>query len=80
MMNFADFATKVSEDARLSDLIDRYDMDPTAMTDDDVSEIVARSAQIGDDLDDYPEDDYYEDCDNLEMGFDPYMGCYSDDC
>ncbi len=27
-----------------------------------------------------PEDDYYEDWDNLEMGFDPYMGCYSDDC
>ena len=25
-------------------------------------------------------DDYYEDWDNLEMGFDPYMGCYSDDC
>ena len=32
------------------------------------------------DYDDYPEDDYYEDWDNLEMGFDPYMGCYSDDC
>ena len=29
---------------------------------------------------DYPEDSYYEDWDNLEMGFDPYMGCYSDDC
>lgn len=29
---------------------------------------------------DYPEDDCYEDWDNLEMGFDPYMGCYSDDC
>ena len=28
----------------------------------------------------YPEDDYYEDWDNLECGFDPYMGCYSDDC
>ena len=25
-------------------------------------------------------DDYYEDWDNLECGFDPYMGCYSDDC
>ena len=24
--------------------------------------------------------DYYEDWDNLECGFDPYMGCYSDDC
>lgn len=30
--------------------------------------------------DDYPDDDHYEDWDNLEMGFDPYMGCYSDDC
>jgi hypothetical protein len=29
---------------------------------------------------DYDSDDYYEDWDNLEMGFDPYMGCYSDDC
>ena len=29
---------------------------------------------------DYPEDDFYENWDNLEMGFDPYMGCYSDDC
>ena len=29
---------------------------------------------------DYDCDDYYEDWDNLEMGFDPYMGCYSDDC
>ena len=29
---------------------------------------------------DYPEGEIYEDWDNLEMGFDPYMGCYSDDC
>lgn len=26
---------------------------------------------------DYPE---YEEYADLEMGFDPYMGCYSDDC
>ena len=31
-------------------------------------------------IEDYPEDDWYEDWDNLECGFDPYMGCYSDDC
>ena len=24
--------------------------------------------------------DYYEDDDDLECGFDPYMGCYTDDC
>ena len=24
--------------------------------------------------------DYYDNPDNLEMGFDPYMGTYSDDC
>ncbi len=30
--------------------------------------------------DDYPEDDYYEDWDNLEVGFNPYMGCYDFDC
>ena len=27
-----------------------------------------------------PCNDFYEDQDSLEMGFDPYMGCYSDDC
>ena len=32
------------------------------------------------DPEDYPESDYYEDWDHIEMGFDPYMGCYSDDC
>ena len=37
-------------------------------------------ASMPDPEDDYPEDDYYEDWDNLECGFDPYMGCYSDDC
>lgn len=26
------------------------------------------------------EDDYYENDDDLECGFDPYMGCYTDDC
>ena len=26
------------------------------------------------------EDDYYEDDDALECGFDPYCGCYTDDC
>ena len=25
-------------------------------------------------------DPHYENQDALEMGFDPYMGCYSDDC
>ena len=24
--------------------------------------------------------DYYENQDNLEIGFDPYAGCYTDDC
>lgn len=23
---------------------------------------------------------YYEDDESLEVGFDPYLGCYSDDC
>lgn len=26
------------------------------------------------------EEDYYEDDDDLECGFDPYCGCYTDDC
>lgn len=25
-------------------------------------------------------DDYYEDWDQYEVGFDPYLGCYTDDC
>ena len=30
---------------------------------------------------DLPKDDDFEESDfDLEMGFDPYMGCYSDDC
>lgn len=29
--------------------------------------------------DDEEDDEDYDDCD-YEMGFDPYMGCYSDDC
>lgn len=37
-----------------------------------------------DDDDDYTEDDdegdYEEELYDIEMGFDPYMGCYSDDC
>lgn len=31
-------------------------------------------------LDDTPDDPFYEDWDNLECGFDPYSGCYTDDC
>ena len=32
------------------------------------------------DCDEDPISDYYEDWDNLDRGFDPYMGCYTDDC
>ena len=31
-------------------------------------------------LDEYPEDDSYENWDDLECGFNPYMGCYDYDC
>lgn len=79
MMKFTEFAAKVSEDARLSDLIARYDDDPTAMSEEEIAEIVDRTDAIMDE-DDYYEDDYYEDWDNLEMGFDPYEGCYTWDC
>ncbi len=87
MMNFNDYAAKVANDARLSDLITRYDADTESLSDDELIELVNRSARIADedegidpDEDEYPETDFYEDWDNLEMGFDPYMGCYSDDC
>lgn len=32
------------------------------------------------DPEDYLDSDYDEDWDNLECGFDPYAGCYTDDC
>jgi hypothetical protein len=85
MINFIRFAVRVPEDARLSLLIAAYDDDPTSLTDDERAEMVTRFDRLADEVEDededeYPEDDYYEDWDNLEMGFDPYMGCYSDDC
>lgn len=42
------------------------------LVDGETGEVIESS----DDWDDYDED--YEP--DLEMGFDPYMGCYSDDC
>ena len=83
MMNFTAFATKVADDPRLSELIARYDNDPLSLSDDELSEMVDRSMDDDEEFDPEdgsPEDDFYEDWDNLEMGFDPYMGCYSDDC
>ena len=45
-----------------------------AICDADTGELVAtiENDDSGDDFDDY-------DCDN-DMGFDPYLGCYTDDC
>ena len=81
MINFIRFAVRVPKDARLALLIAAYDDDPASLSDDERTEMVARFDHLADEVeDDYPEDDYYEDWDNLEMGFDPYMGCYSDDC
>lgn len=76
---FANFADKAESNPRLCELADRYDTDPHSLTDEELTEM--------DDLygeaygeEDYPEDDFYEDWDDLEMGFDPYMGSYSYDC
>lgn len=79
---FANFADKAESDPRLCELADRYDSDPHSLSDDELTELVNRYDMAGEDDEDYyPDvDDYYEDWDNLEMGFDPYMGCYSDDC
>lgn len=49
-------------------------------------ELYMAHEHFDDEIPDYPEteedyyNDYEEDWDDLEMGFDPYMGCYSDDC
>jgi len=76
---FCEYMEKTESDPRLSELVERYENDASSLTDEEVSEMVKLSMDIADG-DEYPEDDYYEDWDNLEMGFDPYMGCYSDDC
>lgn len=36
--------------------------------------------EVEDELDNFPGDYDIPDDDNLEMGFDPYMGCYTNDC
>jgi len=70
---FANFADKVESDPRTRDLIERYDADPDSLSEDELSELVDRSFE--------DEDDYvYEPSWDIEVGFDPYMGCYSDDC
>ena len=32
-----------------------------------------------DEPEDFPEEDWEDDCD-YEVGYDPYMGCFTDDC
>jgi len=51
-MTFAEFSHKVRQDARLTELINRYD-DLNALTDEEVHEMVARSAAICDKADDF---------------------------
>ena len=45
------------------------------ITDDSTAEVLAECFPDEDEPDDYDDWGYNED-----MGFDPYMGCYSDDC
>lgn len=81
MMNFEDFAANIAQNSHLADLIEQYDNDPETFSDEDVEEMVIYAAMIADEDEGiYPEDDYYEDWDHIELGFDPYMGMYSDDC
>ena len=35
---------------------------------------------IGNDGDEYEDDWDWEEPANLDMGYDPYLGCYTDDC
>ena len=57
-----------------------------AMTDEEIMEdpfdgdTATDSSFEEDYFDDYPAYSLQEDWDALELGFDPYMGCYSDDC
>lgn len=55
-MTFKEFSAKVKEDARLTDLINRYD--DFSLTDAEVQEMVDRAAAICDDADAFlPSDD-----------------------
>ena len=56
-----------------TELITAYDEDFDRI----VNDIFAEVDAFEDEDDDC---EYYEDDDCLECGFDPYMGCYSDDC
>lgn len=44
------------------------------------TECLARTVSKDSSEDDDEWDFYYEDDEELEIGFDPYLGCYTDDC
>lgn len=42
MMSYEEFAKKVAEDARLQELVERYEADTDSLTDEELSEMVSR--------------------------------------
>lgn len=60
-MTFKEFSHKVKEDARLTELIDRYNDCTDSLTDEELQEMVNRSAAISDAADGIDPDDSWED-------------------
>ena len=52
-MTFKEFSHAVRQNARLTELINRYDDDPLAMSDEEVQEMVDLSAAISDEANEY---------------------------
>lgn len=80
MIKFAEFVANVKTDARLTDLINRYDDNPNSLTDEELDEMCNRAnVAYGEDVFGEEDPDYdwgY----NEDEGFDPYMGEYTWDC
>lgn len=74
MMSFKEFSHAVKADARLTDLIDRYSDRTDSLTDDELTEMVDRSAAIFDEADEL---DPYADWDEEDI-FDPSEESYVD--
>ena len=73
---FADFVpADVLHDLCVTLLEDIEGASTVVVLDMGTGEVVAEAAEPDDDPSDIEWDDHYYD-----MGFDPYMGCYTDDC
>lgn len=72
--------------------MDAYEKKMAEVESEQIAEMWNRAVEMGDDdwepdymdykpdIEDEEDDDDYDSDYDLECGFDPYLGCYSDDC